>query len=111
MGTNYGWDEHIHYSAAKAGVLGLVRGLAVEVARDGIRVNGIAPGFVRTAQALSREHSVGPEGLEAAAGTIPMGRVGEPADIASVALFLASPAAGYVTGQTLIVDGGLGISR
>jgi 3-oxoacyl-[acyl-carrier protein] reductase len=111
MGTTYGWDEHIHYSAAKAGVLGLVRGLAVEVARDGIRVNGIAPGFVRTAQALSREHSVGPEGLEAAAGYIPMGRVGEPADIASVALFLASPAAGYVTGQTLIVDGGLGISR
>lgn len=111
MGTTYGWDEHIHYSSAKAGVLGLVRGLAVEVARDGIRVNGIAPGFVRTAQALSREHSVGPEGLEAAAGYIPMGRVGEPDDIASVAVFLASAGAAYVTGQTLIVDGGLGISR
>jgi len=111
MGTTYGWDQHVHYSSAKAGVVGLVRGLAVELARDGIRVNGIAPGFVRTAQALSREHSVGPEGLEEAAGYIPMRRVGEPGDIASVALFLASPAAGYVTGQTLIVDGGLGISR
>lgn len=111
MGTTYGWDQHVHYSAAKAGVLGLVRGLAVEVARDGIRVNGIAPGFVRTAQTLSEEHSVGAQGLEEANGYIPMGRVGEPADIARVAVFLASEAAGYLTGQTLIVDGGLGISR
>lgn len=111
MGTTLGWNEHINYSSAKAGVLGLVRALAVEVAREGIRVNGIAPGFVRTAQALSREHSVGPEGLEAAKDYIPMGRVGEPEDIANVALFLASDAAGYLTGQTIIVDGGLGISR
>ncbi len=110
MGTTYGWDEHIHYSAAKAGVVGFVRGLAAEVARDGIRVNGIAPGFIRTAQALSREHSLGPEGLEAAVSLIPAGRVGEPEDIAKVAVFLASDGAGYITGQTLIVDGGLSIT-
>lgn len=111
MGTSFGWDQHADYSAAKAGVLGLVRGLAVELARDGIRVNGIAPGFVRTAQALSREHSIGPEGLEAARTFIPLGRVADPEDIARVILFLASDAAGYITGQTIVVDGGLSISR
>ena len=62
MGVAYGWDEHVQYSAAKAGVVGLVRGLAVELARDGVRVNGIAPGYIRTAQALSEEHSLGPRG-------------------------------------------------
>src|SRR5919106_190661 len=84
MGVAYGWDEHVQYSAAKAGVVGLVRGLAVELARDGVRVNGIAPGYIRTAQALSEEHSLGPEGLERAAEFIPVGRVGEPDDIAEV---------------------------
>jgi 3-oxoacyl-[acyl-carrier protein] reductase len=111
MGVAYGWDEHVHYSAAKAGVVGLVRGLAVELARSGVRVNGIAPGYIRTAQALSREHSLGPEGLEQAASFIPMGRVGEPEDIADVAIFLASPAARYMTGQTIVVDGGLLVGR
>jgi len=111
MGIAYGWDEHVHYSAAKAGVVGLVRGLAVELARDGIRVNGIAPGYIRTAQALSEQHSLGPVGLEKAAAFIPMGRVGEPEDIADVALFLASDAARYLTGQVITVDGGLLVGR
>ncbi len=111
MGVAYGWDEHVHYSAAKSGVVGLVRGLAVELARAGIRVNGIAPGYIRTAQALSPEHSLGPEGLERAASFIPMGRVGEPDDIAEVALFLASRAARYLTGQVITVDGGLLVGR
>jgi 3-oxoacyl-[acyl-carrier protein] reductase len=107
MGVAYGWDQHVHYSAAKSGVVGLVRGLAVELASDGIRVNGVAPGYIRTAQALSEDHSLGAAGLEAAASFIPLGRVGEPQDIADVILFLASDAARYLTGQIITVDGGL----
>ncbi|MEP3278815.1 MAG: SDR family NAD(P)-dependent oxidoreductase [Stappiaceae bacterium] len=111
MGVAYGWDEHVHYSAAKSGVVGLIRGLAVELAPAGVRVNGIAPGYIRTAQALSKEHSLGPEGLEQAAEFIPMGRVGEPEDIADVIVFLASDAARYMTGQVVTVDGGLLVGR
>lgn len=111
MGVAYGWGEHVHYSAAKSGVIGLVRGLAVELAANGIRVNGVAPGYIRTAQALSETHSLGPAGLEAAASFIPMGRVGEPDDIADVILFLASGAARYLTGQVISVDGGLLVGR
>ncbi len=110
MGTHYGWDEHVHYSAAKAGVVGLVRGLAVELARDGIRVNGVAPGYVRTAQLLSVEHSMGPD-ADKAGDYIPMGRIGEPDDIADVIHFLASNAARYITGQVVAVDGGLLVGR
>lgn len=111
MGIAYGWDEHVHYSAAKAGVVGFVRGLAVELAKTGIRVNGVAPGYIRTAQLLSEEHSLGPAGAEAAGAFIPMGRIGEPEEIADVVLFLASPAARYMTGQVVVVDGGLLVGR
>ncbi|HEY4925960.1 MAG TPA: SDR family NAD(P)-dependent oxidoreductase [Roseiarcus sp.] len=111
MGVAYGWDEHVHYSSAKAGVVGLIRGLAVELARSGIRVNGVAPGYIRTAQLLSEKHSLGPAGAEKAGEFIPMGRIGEPEEIADVVLFLASKAARYMTGQTLVVDGGLLVGR
>lgn len=111
MGIAYGWDEHVHYSSAKAGVVGLVRGLAVELARDGIRVNGVAPGYIRTAQLLSEKHSLGPEEAEKAGKFIPMGRIGEPDDIADVIAFLASNAARYMTGQVVVVDGGLLVGR
>ncbi len=111
MGVAYGWDEHVHYSAAKSGVVGLVRGLAVELAKDGIRVNGIAPGYIRTAQLLSEENSLGPAGAEKAAEFIPMGRLGEAEDIADVIAFLASKGARYMTGQVLVVDGGLLVRR
>jgi 3-oxoacyl-[acyl-carrier protein] reductase len=111
MGIAYGWDQHVHYSAAKAGVVGLVRGLAVELAKTGIRANGIAPGYIRTAQLLSEEHSLGPAGAEAVGAFIPMGRIGEPEEIADVALFLASHAARYMTGQVVVVDGGLLVGR
>lgn len=110
MGVAYGWDEHVHYSSAKAGVVGLVRGLAVELARDGIRVNGVAPGYIRTAQLLSKEHSLGPD-ADKAGEFIPMGRIGEPEDIADVIVFLASNAARYMTGQVVVVDGGLLVGR
>ncbi|WP_330646957.1 SDR family NAD(P)-dependent oxidoreductase [Thioclava sp. FTW29] len=107
MGTAYGWDEHVHYSAAKSGVIGLVRGLAVEFAARGIRVNGVAPGYIRTAQLLNPGHSLGPQAAEIASPYIPMQRLGEPAEIASVIGFLASADASYLTGQVITVDGGL----
>ena len=110
MGVAYGWDEHVHYSSAKSGVVGLVRGLAVELARDGIRVNGVAPGYIRTAQLLSKEHSLGPDADKAGA-FIPMGRIGEPEEIADVIQFLASNASRYMTGQVVVVDGGLLVGR
>lgn len=109
MGVAWGWTEHVHYSAAKSGVIGLMRGLAAEVATDGVRVNAVSPGYVRTAQLLSAEHSLGPDGVEQAAARVPLGRVGEPEDIAEVILFLASDGARYVTGQVLVADGGLSI--
>ena len=111
MGVAYGWDQHAHYSAAKSGVVGLVRALAVELAKDGIRVNGVAPGYIRTAQLLSKEHSVGPDAAAIAGAFIPMGRIGEPEEIADVIVFLASASARYLTGQTLTVDGGLMVGR
>jgi 3-oxoacyl-[acyl-carrier protein] reductase len=107
VGTTYGWDEHVPYSAAKAGVSGLVRGVAIELAKDGIRANGIAPGFIRTAQTLDPINSVGEEGLNAVAPSVPLGRIGEPSDIADVGVFLASEKARYITGQTITVDGGV----
>ncbi len=107
MGVAYGWDEHVHYSSAKAGVVGLVRGLAVEIAKRGIRVNGVAPGYIRTAQLLSEKNSLGPKAEEIASPYIPMSRLGEPDEIASVIGFLASTDASYLTGQVVTVDGGL----
>ena len=106
-GSAYGWAEHVHYSAAKAGVLGLARALAVELGPYGIRANALAPGLVRTAQSLDVVNSMGEEALRASLPAIPLRRVGEPVDIARVALFLASSAASYVTGQVVVVDGGL----
>ncbi len=111
MGPIYGWDERTHYSAAKAGVTGLVRGLAVELGRSGIRANGISPGYIRSAQTLSVENSIGPDGLERVGEIVPLGRCGVPEDIADVILFLASPAARYLTGQILVVDGGLQVGH
>jgi 3-oxoacyl-[acyl-carrier protein] reductase len=106
-GVAYGWDQHAHYSASKAAVIGLVRALAVEFGADNVRANAIAPGFIRTAQSLDEANSLGEAGLVSATSTIPLGRVGEPDDVAGVALFLASPAASYISGQVIVVDGGL----
>lgn len=107
VGTAYGWDEHLPYCASKGAVAGFVRGAAIELASAGIRVNGIAPGFIRTAQTLDGYHSVGESGLEAVAPRIPLGRVGDPRDIADVVRFLVSDEARYITGQVITVDGGL----
>ena len=93
------------YNASKTGAVGLTRTLAEAWAKDGIRVNGIAPGLVDTK--LTKVTTENPERLAGSIRGIPMRRLGTPADMAGVALFLASPLASYVLGQTIPVDGGL----
>jgi 3-oxoacyl-[acyl-carrier protein] reductase len=93
------------YNASKTGAVGLTRTLAQAWAEDGIRVNGIAPGLVDTK--MTKVTTQNPKRLEGAIERIPLKRLGTPADMAGAALFLASPLAAYVLGQTLIVDGGL----
>ncbi|HAJ45752.1 MAG TPA: 3-oxoacyl-ACP reductase, partial [Alphaproteobacteria bacterium] len=93
------------YNASKTGVVGLTRTLAQAWGPEGIRVNGIAPGLVDTK--LTKVTTENPARLKASLETIPMGRLGTPTDMAGVALFLASPLAAYVLGQTIPVDGGL----
>jgi NAD(P)-dependent dehydrogenase (short-subunit alcohol dehydrogenase family) len=92
------------YTITKAADIQLVRNYAVENGKHGIRVNGIAPGLVKTdfAKALYEN----PAAEKAATERTPMGRLGVPDDIAGAAVFLASPAASWLTGQTLVVDGG-----
>lgn len=94
-----------NYSASKAGVIGLTKAVAREMASRGINVNAVAPGFVETEMTDVLSDSV-KEGLLA---QIPLGRVGHAADIAKAVAFLASPAADYITGQVLSVDGGMAI--
>jgi 3-oxoacyl-[acyl-carrier protein] reductase len=98
-----------NYAAAKAGIQGLTATLALELGPYGIRVNAVAPGYVATAMTQATAVRVGstPEEHQAAAGqTIPLRRVGQPTEIASVVAFLASGDASYVSGQTLYVNGG-----
>jgi len=93
------------YAASKAGAVSLTRTLGNAWAGEGIRVNGIAPGLVDTK--LTKVTTLHPERLAGSIARIPQRRLGTPADMAGAVLFLASPLAAYVTGQTLIVDGGL----
>ena len=93
------------YNASKAGVVALTRTLGQAWATDGVRVNGVAPGLVDTK--LTKVTTENPDRLAGALRGIPMHRLGTPADMAGAALFLASPLASYITGQTIIVDGGL----
>ena len=93
------------YNASKTGAFGLTRTLGEAWARDGIRVNGIAPGLVETK--LTRVTTADPKRLEGALRRIPLGRLGTPGDMAGGALFLASPLSAYMLGQTLLLDGGM----
>lgn len=95
------------YAASKAGAISLTKTLGEAWAPEGIRVVGLAPGLVDTK--LTKVTTENPERLEGALRSIPLGRMGTPADMAGAALLLASPLAGYVVGQTLIVDGGLSL--
>lgn len=91
------------YGAAKAGVVGLVRGLALDVAGAGVTVNAVAPGWIATGSQTPREHA---QGLRT-----PVGRSGTPAEVASLIAYLCTPSSSYVTGQCLVVDGGNSIAE
>lgn len=93
------------YNASKAGAAGLTRTLGKAWAPDGIRVNGIAPGLIATK--MTKVTTDNPKRRDATIQSIPLGRIGDPDDMAGLSLYLASPLAGYVVGQTIIADGGL----
>jgi len=109
-GAHQGWARHAHYTTAKAGIVGLVRTLAVELGPHGITANAIAPGVIETPQSLDPVNSLGPEGVRDFAARVPVRRNGQPEDIAHTFLFLASEEASFLTGQVLLVDGGVSLS-
>jgi NAD(P)-dependent dehydrogenase (short-subunit alcohol dehydrogenase family) len=107
-----GFSFRASYCAAKAGIEGLTRALAVEWAKRGVRVNAIAPGHVRTPMLdySLKIGSVTQETVAARTQRIPMGRYAEASEIASAILFLCSPAASYITGETICVDGAITVN-
>lgn len=102
-GPNVSAPAHAHYAATKAGLLGLMRTAALEFAPWGITVNAVQPGNILTeGMRLHRDQAF----IDSQAGAVPLGRLGTPEEVAAAVLFLASDAAGYITGQTIVVDGG-----
>jgi 3-oxoacyl-[acyl-carrier protein] reductase len=93
----------VNYAASKAGMIGMTKSLAKEVASRGITINCIAPGFIDTDMTNELSH----EQKEAILKQVPMGRLGNTREIANAALFLASSDADYITGQVITVDGGM----
>ena len=98
---------HWHYAASKAGMVGMARALAREVGSRSITVNVLAPGLIAT----EMTDVLGEERLAAMVAQVPLARIGEADDVAAAAIFLASPAASYITGTVLCVDGGLGMGH
>ncbi|SDJ39383.1 NAD(P)-dependent dehydrogenase, short-chain alcohol dehydrogenase family [Frankineae bacterium MT45] len=107
LGITTGGLPQAAYAASKAGIIGLTRDLAQQWGgRKGIRVNAIAPGFFQSE--MTHQY---PDGyLESQSQRVVLGRIGDPAELAATLIWLASPAGGYVTGQTVVVDGGLTIA-
>jgi len=101
----YGNAGQANYAAAKAGVIGFTRSLAKEIGSRGITVNAVAPGFIETDMTAN----LGATAAEAAIQQITVGRLGRPEEVASAVGYLASDDAAYITGQTVVVDGGLAI--
>jgi 3-oxoacyl-[acyl-carrier protein] reductase len=107
MGSAWAWGEHVHYSASKAAIEGMTRALAVEVGPHQITANAVAPGFIRTNQSLDVANSAGSQGLDRLRELVPLRRIGTPEEVADLIVFLASAGARYITGQTILVDGGV----
>ncbi len=106
--ANYVWTGSpgtVHSAAAKAGVLSMTQTLAVEWAKHRIRVNAVAPGPIESAGAAKQLWNT-PEAVERIGRAVPLGRWGQPSEVADAVVFLASPLSGYTTGETLTVDGG-----
>lgn len=95
----------INYCAAKAGIIGMTKSLARELSSRGVTVNAVAPGYIDTDMTAVLPEKV----KEAVLAQVPLGRMGSPEDIAEAVAFLASDKAGYITGQVIQVDGGMGI--
>lgn len=94
-----------NYSASKAGIIGFTKSIAKEFASRGITANAVAPGYIRT----EMTDKLSEKAREAIFANIPLARMGTPTDVANACLFLASPDADYITGQTIVVDGGMAI--
>jgi len=108
MAALMGLPKVVAYAAAKSALHGMIMTMASELSGQGVRVNGIAPGFIdtpMTREALGKE----PARKEKAISRTPIGRLGEPDDIGWAAVYLSSPAAKFVTGTVLVVDGGASI--
>lgn len=105
-GPMQAWIQHTSYAASKAAIVGMVNSLAVELGPAGITVNAVAPGVVESPQSLDPINSLGPRGVAAQAGLVPVGRVGTCDDVGHAFRYLASDEASYVSGHVLVVDGG-----
>ena len=101
-GPSVGWPGGSHYTASKAGMNGFMKTIAIELAKNHITVNAVEPGNILS-EGLEE---VGEEHIKNISSGIPMGRLGTPEDVAYAHLFLASDEASYITGQSIIVDGG-----
>jgi 3-oxoacyl-[acyl-carrier protein] reductase len=108
-GTIIGYQNLVHYSATKAGIVGFTRSLALEVAKNGINVNAIAPGAIETPTSKAAMDAMPKELAEQTVRAIPLGRLGTAKDIGNTVLFLVGEESSYITGQCIIVDGGLTI--
>src|SRR4029453_10810475 len=112
--ANYVWTGSpgtIHYAAAKAGVMSLTQTLAAEWPRHGIRVNAVAPGPIEASPGAAKQLWNSQEAVDRITAMIPGGRWGRPEDVADAVAFLASPASGFMTGETLTLDGGTWMNR
>jgi len=105
-GTSQSWTEHVHYTTSKAGIVGPVMSLAIEVGIRGVTVNAVAPGVIKRPQSLDPINTLGAEGVAGAGRVNPVGRVGTPEDVAALFRFLASEDASFINGQLITGEGG-----